>query len=152
MDTQMALTFSHENVKDTSGFVREMTPEEKEFYLKHGRTSNSMIQPQVWDGDDGLTVQTGGYVTLCFLSMVLGYNEITDKNWTEVYGRFHQWKAVTGSTYFFGGIDKETKKEIDIDGDVFLNAEWFKKAIGFKCNASVLTAAAFQKKCKEYRA
>ena len=128
-----------------------MTDAEKEHYAIHQRINDSMIHPQVWiDKDNGeLTVQTSGYMSLCFLSMVLGFNEITDKNWSEVYARFHQWKAVTGSTYFFGGMDETTKKEIDIDADVFLNVEWFRKAIGFKCNATVLTAAAFQKKCKE---
>ena len=149
----MALTYSHANVKDTSGLLRSFTAEEKLFFAKHKLVGNSMIQPQVWYDDNGeYTVQTGGYMTLCFLSMVLGFNSITDKNWSEVYARFHQWKAVTGSTYFFGGMNETTKKEIDIDGDVFLNVEWFKKAIGFHCNATVLTAAAFQKKCKEYRA
>ena len=130
----MALQWDVENIKEAWYYVpqSELDKEAKEKEANPNRVS--LMSPTRYE-EDGNTYQMKGELqTLIFLTMNVGMNEITKKNYHKFYNRLHFLENQLGGTYLTYAGEKHP-----------FTKEMIKDLIGLKTNATNLTKAKFIK-------
>jgi hypothetical protein len=77
---------------------------------------------------------------LTFLTMGIGMNSITEKNWKEFYDRVNTWERTVGPQLWRGDISKDDPRNWITPLEVYMH-------IGLGTNASSKTDAQFLKDC-----
>ena len=136
----MALNWDVENVKEAWYLVpqSELDKEAKEKEKNPNRVS--MMGPTRYE-EDGNTYQMKGEIqTLIFLTMNIGMNEITKKNYKKFYNRLHFLESQLPSGAYLTYADEPYPYTRDM----------IEELIGLKTNATNLTKSKFIKNATQY--
>ena len=136
----MALNWDVENVKEAWYYVpqSELDKETKEKEENPNRVS--LMSPTRYE-ENGNTYQMKGELqTLIFLTMNIGMNEITKKNYKKFYNRLHflESQLPSGAYLTYAGEPYPYTEDM------------IKELIGLKTNATNLTKSKFIKNATQY--
>ena len=136
----MALNWDVENVKEAWYYVpqSELDKETKEKEENPNRVS--LMSPTRYE-ENGNTYQMKGELqTLIFLTMNIGMNEITKKNYKKFYNRLHFLESQLPSGAYLTYADEPYPYTRDM----------IEELIGLKTNATNLTKSKFIKNATQY--
>ena len=136
----MALNWDVENVKEAWYYVpqSELDKETKEKEENPNRVS--LMSPTRYE-ENGNTYQMKGELqTLIFLTMNIGMNEITKKNYKKFYNRLHFLESQLPSGAYLTYADEPHPYTLEMIEDL----------IGLKTNATNLTKSKFIKNATQY--
>ena len=136
----MALNWDVENVKEAWYLVPQSELDKEAKEKKENPNRVSMMGPTRYE-EDGNTYQMKGEIqTLIFLTMNIGMNEITKKNYKKFYNRLHFLESQLPSGAYLTYADEPYPYTRDM----------IEELIGLKTNATNLTKSKFIKNSTQY--
>ena len=136
----MALNWDVENIKEAWYYVPQSKLDEEAKEKEKNPNRVSMMGPTRYE-EDGNTYQMKGEIqTLIFLTMNIGMNEITKKNYKKFYNRLHFLENQLPSGAYLTYADEPYPYTM----------EMVKELIGLKTNATNLTKSKFIKNATQY--
>ena len=136
----MALNWDVENIKEAWYIVPQSELDKEAKEKKENPNRVSMMGPTRYE-EDGNTYQMKGEIqTLIFLTMNIGMNEITKKNYKKFYNRLHFLENQLPSGAYLTYSDEPYPYTRDM----------IEQLIGLKTNATNLTKSKFIKNATQY--
>ena len=130
----MALQWDVENIKEAWYLIPQSVLDKEAKEKEENPNRISLMAPTRYE-ENGNTYQMKGELqTLIFLTMNVGMNEITKKNYRKIYNRLHFLENQLEGTYLTYAGEKHP-----------FTKEMIKDLIGLKTNATNLTKAKFIK-------